>query len=83
MALIAIVDGVKIFVYPNDHPPPHFHGLLAEHRVVVSIEKMRVMYGTLPKSKLHAVLAWAKPRRAELDTAWRLSQAGKLVDRFS
>ena len=82
MALIAIIDGVKLFVYPNDHPPPHFHGLHAEHRVVISIERMKVMYGSLPKSKIRAVLAWAKTRQAQLDAAWRLSQAGLPVDQI-
>jgi hypothetical protein len=27
MPVVAIVDGVKIEFYPDEHPPPHFHAL--------------------------------------------------------
>ncbi len=28
--VVAIVDGVKIEFYPDEHPPPHFHARYAE-----------------------------------------------------
>jgi Domain of unknown function (DUF4160) len=27
--VVAIVDGVKIEFYPDEHPPPHFHARYA------------------------------------------------------
>ena len=30
MPVVAIVDGVKIEFYPDEHPPPHFHARYAE-----------------------------------------------------
>ena len=30
MPVVAIVDGVKIEFYPDEHPPPHFHARFAE-----------------------------------------------------
>ena len=30
MPVVAIIDGVKIEFYPDEHPPPHFHARYAE-----------------------------------------------------
>src|SRR4051812_24711937 len=35
MATIAVVDGVKIMLYANEHPPPHFHAKFAEFQAVM------------------------------------------------
>jgi hypothetical protein len=35
---VAIVDGVKIEFYPDEHPPPHFHARHAEF--VAQIENL-------------------------------------------
>jgi len=37
MPVVAIVDGVKIAFYANEHPPAHFHATIAEHRAVIDI----------------------------------------------
>jgi hypothetical protein len=42
MANIGVVEGVKLFMYANDHPPPHFHALFAEYRAVIDIQSMSV-----------------------------------------
>jgi len=75
MALIAIVDGTKLYMYGNDHPPPHFHVLFAEHRAVIDIKTLKLSRGDLPKSKLRAVVKWARPRRDKLLEAWTTMQA--------
>ena len=30
MPIVAVVEGVKIAFYANEHPPAHFHALIAE-----------------------------------------------------
>jgi hypothetical protein len=75
MPTIAIVDGVRIVMYWNDHAPPHFHALLAEHRAVVEIDGLSVVGGCLPKPKLRSVLKWAASRQNALHVAWRNTQA--------
>jgi len=37
MPTIAIVDGVKILMFYNDHSPPHFHAVLGDDEMLVSI----------------------------------------------
>jgi hypothetical protein len=67
---VAVVDGAKIQFYPDEHPPPHFHVVFAEHRAQIEIESLRILKGTLPRSKLASVISWASTRRAELMEAW-------------
>ena len=74
MPIIAIVDGAKLCMYANDHWPPHFHILLAEHRAVIDIETLRLTRGSFPKAKLRSILKWAKPRRVNLLEAWGTTQ---------
>jgi hypothetical protein len=75
MPTIAVVDGVRLVMYWNDHAPPHFHALLAEHRAVVDIETLKVIEGYLPKHKLRSVLKWAASRQDALQVTWRNTQA--------
>jgi hypothetical protein len=72
---IAVVDGVRIVMYWNDHAPAHFHALLAEHRAVIEIDGLTVVGGYLPKRKLRSVLKWAASRQDALHAAWRNTQA--------
>ena len=48
MPTIAIVDGVKIQMFYNDHTPPHFHATIAGEEVLVSIRSLEVIRGSLP-----------------------------------
>jgi hypothetical protein len=66
MPTLAVVDGVRIQFYPDDHPPPHFHVEFAEYRAAFSIQTLRIVKGTLPDPKRRAVVDWATPRRSVL-----------------
>jgi hypothetical protein len=39
--VVAIVDGVKIEFYPDEHPPPHFHARYAEFVAQIEIRTSR------------------------------------------
>jgi len=75
MPTIAIVDGVRLMMYFNDHPPAHFHALLAAYRAVIDIETLTLSRGYLPRAKFRAIVRWAAPRRDGLMHAWDLTQA--------
>jgi len=83
MPTVAIVDGVKILVYGNDHGLPHFHLLAAEYRAVIDIETMKLIRGRFPRARLRKALAWAEPRRVQLLEAWDLARTGQPVKRIS
>ena len=44
MPVVAVVDAVKIVFYANEHPPAHFHAVIAEHRAVVDIVGLSSKY---------------------------------------
>ena len=82
MPIIAIIDGMKIQVFPNEHPPPHFHVIFAEYRALIRIDTMSLWKGSLPRNKLRVVLAWASPRRSLLLATWKTSIANEEVGRI-
>jgi hypothetical protein len=82
MPTVAIVDGVKIQFYFDEHPPPHFHAVFAESAAQVQIDPTQVLRGSLPPAKLSAVLVWASKNRAGLLNAWAAVAAGRKPTRL-
>ena len=70
MPTVAVVDGVRIIFYWNDHLPPHFHVEIAQHTAQISLETLDVTNGSLPPAKWSAVRNWAMDRRKELQECW-------------
>lgn len=83
MPVVAVVDGVKIAFYANEHPPAHFHAMLAEHRAVFDISSLRIIAGSLPAGKSNRIRAWAKPRRAVLLERFAAATAHEKVEPVS
>jgi len=80
---IAIVDGVAIRFYPDEHPPPHFHAVFAEFAAQIRIAPPELLRGSLPATKLKAVLSWAGRNREGLMEAWLALEAGRKPRRLS
>jgi Domain of unknown function (DUF4160) len=70
MPTVAIVEGVKIQLFAQEHPPPHFHAVFAEYRAQIDIGSLHVLKGRLPPAKLAVVISWAQTRREVLMRAW-------------
>ena len=74
--------GIVIRIFYDDHGPPHFHAEYGEHEVLVSINTLAVLGGSLPTRALGMVAEWASLHRPELVTAWerasRLQPPGKI-----
>ena len=83
MPTIAIVDGVAIRFYPDEHPPTHFHAVFAEFADQIRIAPPEVLRGSLPATKLKAVLSWASRNREGLMEAWLALEAGRKPRRLS
>jgi hypothetical protein len=58
--------GVRIYVYTNDHNPPHFHAIYAEHEALIVIQTLEIYAGSLPANKLKAVRKRAATCQADL-----------------
>ena len=72
MPTISVFYGIVIQMYWRDHGPPHFHALYAEHEVLVDIQELRILRGSLPRRAMALVLEWAAERRNELTEDWSL-----------
>jgi hypothetical protein len=62
--------GVIIYMYFNDHDPPHFHVKYNEFRGKLTIEDLRLIEGKLPNRVTALVLEWANDHRSELMRNW-------------
>jgi hypothetical protein len=66
--------GIVIAMYFDDHQPPHFHALYAEHDVAIAIEDGSIIAGEFPKRALSHVREWRGLHLAELEEDWELSR---------
>jgi len=62
--------GIVIFIYFNDHHPPHFHVHYNEYRATISIERLILLEGYLPPRVLGLVIEWAEIHQSELKANW-------------
>ena len=77
MPTVANVSGVRKTFYADEHPPPHFHAIIAEFTAQIRIDPGEILKGSLPPNKTREVLDWAKTHRDELITAWFDLEAGR------
>jgi hypothetical protein len=70
---ISTFRGIKISIYWNDHLPPHFHATYGGSEVLVSIEELEVLDGTMPSKQLKMLLGWAAFHQEELRENWKLA----------
>jgi hypothetical protein len=78
MPTISAFYGILIQIFWNDHAPPHFHALYAEHEALIDIRTLEVIEGGLPRRALALVLEWASAHRAELLENWELCERNQM-----
>jgi hypothetical protein len=69
----APLSNCKIYIYPADHNPPHFHLRGPDSRALVDIVSLEVIAGKASSKDLAEVREWAeKPENlAVLVSEWR------------
>jgi Domain of unknown function (DUF4160) len=70
MPTLAIIDGISILMWPNDHNPPHFHVRFARRRGKFDIATGRMIEGTLDRKAIKKVQAWTMSNQAMLSQPW-------------
>ena len=53
MPTIELLDGIKINIYPNEHPLPHFHAIYAEYEALIRIDDLKIEKGKLPNKQFN------------------------------
>ena len=81
MPRISQFFGVLIYMYYNDHLPPHFHAEYGEFEAVYEIDTLDILRGQLPRRAHAMVIEWTSDHRAELKDNWaRAREDLPLVD---
>ena len=66
--------GIVIYMYFNEHNPPHFHARYNEYQAAISIETMGIVEGKLPPKVLSLVVEWGMEHKNELLENWESLQ---------
>jgi Domain of unknown function (DUF4160) len=77
MPCISQFFGIVIYMYYNDHAPPHFHAEYAGSEALYEISSLRVYAGALPRRAHNLVIEWADLNRAELMSDWERARNGE------
>ena len=62
--LVARVDGLKIEIYSNEHPPPHFHVKSPNISAIFSIESCERLEGKINSQDYKKVKYWHQAAKA-------------------
>lgn len=73
--------GIVIYMYYDEHNPPHFHAEYGEHFIKIDIESGAVE-GRFPKKALKAVIEWNNLHKDELLADWKLAVIGKPLNKI-
>ena len=74
MPTICMFRGIKIFINWNEHRPPHFHATYGDSEVLVLINELEVLEGSMPSKQLKMLLGWAAFHQEELRENWELAE---------
>ena len=83
MPTLSVFYGILIQMFFQDHAPPHFHALYAEHEALIDIRALKVMEGQLPRRALALVMEWAEAHQDEPVEAWDLCARNKMPNKIA
>jgi hypothetical protein len=67
--------GIVVYMYFNDHNPPHFHVEYGEYEASITIIELMLLEGNLPSRILGYVVEWASMHKQELMNNWDMIQS--------
>jgi len=82
MPQISEFFGVAIYMYFNDHSPPHFHAEYGEFEAVYAIDTLDILRGNLPRRAHGMVVEWTLVHRAELRANWDRAREQRPLERI-
>ena len=77
MPRLSYFYGIAIYLYYEDHPPPHIHARYGEHQVKVAIASGEVIDGVLPRRAARLVSEWVSEHVDELKDCWERATHGE------
>jgi hypothetical protein len=70
--------GIIIYMFFNDHNPPHFKVKYGDFEANILISNGGILDGDLPVSRLKLVAAWAEIHKQELMEMWESKEFHKI-----
>jgi hypothetical protein len=74
--------GIDIYIYWDDHDPPHFHALYAEQEAQIAIDDSSILRGRLSPRAMGLVVEWAEMHREELLRVWGQAERHEPLDKI-
>jgi hypothetical protein len=71
--------GIIVYMFFNDHNPPHFKVKFGDFEANILIENGQILNGDLPISKHKLVQAWAEIHKNELLKMWDTKNFSKIT----
>jgi hypothetical protein len=82
MPRISEFYGIIIWMFHEEHYPPHFHAEYGEHWVRINIETLAPLDRGFPRRQLGMVREWAALHQEELVANWHKAQTPESLDRI-
>ena len=84
MPTIAEIDGIRIMMFPLDHPPPHVHAFAPDFRLKLTITDARVLEvrGNIGPAPMRRIRSWVLSHREQLGRLWAAAAAGNPVGKI-
>ena len=83
MPRVSAFFGVVIYMYYNDHLPPHFHAEYGEAEAVYAIDTLDTLRGGLPRRAHIMVVEWVLLHRDELRANWERAREQQPLDQIA
>ena len=81
MPCIDTIKGVKMYIYSNDHVPPHIHAIYGEYEALISIRDAAILRGELPSNKRKIAFAFVNENFEDLlETFYELNPNIQKID---
>jgi len=74
--------GIIIYIFYNEHQPPHLHAVYGEYEALVTIEGLSVLSGELPPRALGLVIEWASLHQEDLRKVWNQALNHQKIDKI-
>ena len=82
MPCVSQFFGIAIYMYYNDHLPPHFHAEYGDEEAIFMIRTLEIRSGELPRRARALVVEWASLHRDELLANWEGARQGLSLQRI-
>jgi hypothetical protein len=78
--LVGRLAGIRIYIHPFDHGPPHAHVRKAGIEIMIDLRTLDIMEGQMPPKAYAEVRTWMQQHYDEIIHRWDLAQNGEGFD---